>query len=211
MHTAICAFDNRLRAEQARDSLVQAGFARNDVHIEHKHATSEGDADDRWDGLEREVAVDRNVLKSFGNFFASLFGRDNPSDHADRYSQQVERGSYVVVVDGVDAAEAERAQNLLAGLEAVEVAVVYRVEQPPLRDLVAARGASTADTAGTAQRSAEAYENTQSSAAGLERERAIAADGGMGAPRAQEPRDDLSRAPGLRYSDQGQDKDKPNG
>jgi hypothetical protein len=39
MHTAICAFDDRARAEEAKQRLLQAGFARHDVHIEHKHMT----------------------------------------------------------------------------------------------------------------------------------------------------------------------------
>ena len=56
MHTAICAFDTREQAEQARDGLLRAGFARHDLHIEHQHASSEGDANSSWDGMEREIA-----------------------------------------------------------------------------------------------------------------------------------------------------------
>src|SRR3954467_15689485 len=122
MHTAICAFDDRTRAEQAVDSLVQSGFARHDVHIEHKQLHAERpSANDQWDGMEREIAVDRGVLASFGHFFASLFGRDNPSGHVDTYSQYVERGSYVVVVDAHDQAEADRARSMLQDLQAGEL------------------------------------------------------------------------------------------
>lgn len=66
MHTAICSFDDRAAAEQAVDRLVQSGFDRRDVHLEHQHVTSEGGAGagDRWVGLEREVAVGRGILKS---------------------------------------------------------------------------------------------------------------------------------------------------
>jgi hypothetical protein len=35
MHTALCTFDDRASAEEARDRLVAAGFARHDVHLEH--------------------------------------------------------------------------------------------------------------------------------------------------------------------------------
>lgn len=140
MHTTLCAFDDGARAEQARDSLLQAGFARHDVHIEHKHAPAERrDANDAWDRQEREIAVDRGVLSNFGHFFASLLGRDKPSGHADTYSQHVERGAYVVVVDADDEAEAQRARAVLQGLQAGHMNVVHRHAQLPLRDIVARR------------------------------------------------------------------------
>lgn len=37
MHTAICAFDDRARADEARQRLLQEGFARHDVRVEEKH------------------------------------------------------------------------------------------------------------------------------------------------------------------------------
>jgi hypothetical protein len=205
MHTALCAFDDRARAEEARDSLVRAGFPRHDVHIEHRHATSEGAANDQWDGLEREIAVDRGVLSSFGHFFASLLGRDHPSGHVDTYTQHVERGGYVVVVDARDDAEAERARTLLQGMQARDLNVVHRPEQRPLRDIVGMRQES--GTAGMVERSREPYEGMNATpAAGLERDRAMAS-GTIASPNTgPDLRDpDLERAPGLRYAD----KDKP--
>ena len=204
MHTAICAFDRRDQAEQALDSLVRSGYARHDVHIEHKHAHGDGQTGtDRWDGMEREVAVDRGVLASFGNFFASLLGRDNPSGHVDTYAQHVERGSYVVVVDAQDEAEAERARTLLHGMEAGDLNVVHRAEQRPLRDIVGVRQ----EGAGMTERSREAYEgwtNTATSS-NLESEHALASHrlAPTAGPDLRDP--DLERAPGLRYVD----KDKP--
>ena len=206
MHTAICAFDDRHRAEQAADSLVNAGFARHDVHIEHKHARGEHrDANDRWDGMEREIAVDRGVLSSFGHFFASLFGRDNPSGHVDTYSQHVEHGRYVVVVDADDPAEAERARTLLHGMQAGDLNRVHRSGQRPLRDVVGLRQGD----AGMVERGrepSEGWTNTATSS-DLESEHALAShrvSSGTG-PELRDP--DLERAPGLRYADQ--DKDKP--
>jgi hypothetical protein len=137
MHTALCAFTDRDRAQAAVAELVRAGFAREDIHVEDR-LTSEGrEANDAWDGLEREVAVDRRVLDSFGHFFASLLGRDNPSGHVDTYSDHVRRGSYVVVVDAEDEAGAERARGLLQGMRAGDLTVVHRHEQQRLRDIVA--------------------------------------------------------------------------
>jgi hypothetical protein len=202
MHTAICAFDDRPRAEQARDKLVRSGFDRDDVHIEHKHASSEGHEQtgtDRWDGMEREVAVDRGVLSSFGAFFASLLGRDHPSGHHDTYSRHVDRGGYVVVVDTHDQAEAERARTLLLDLQARDLNVLHRAAQRPLRDIVAMRAGS--GTAGMVERSTQPYEGHANVETALQRERATAS--GVVSPttgpdlRAPE----VDRAPGLRYSD----------
>jgi hypothetical protein len=213
MHTAICAFDDRTRAEQAVDSLVRAGFARHDIHIEHKDVYGEPPAaNDQWDGMEREIAVDRHVLATFGRFFASLFGRDNASGHVDTYSQHVQRGNHVVVVDAHDEVEADRARTLLSGLQAGDLNVVHRPEQRPLRDVVGMRQETVRDErAGMVDRSREAYEaGTRDvplhDASAIERERAMAANRvtPTTGPELRDP--DLGRAPGLRYGD----KDKPN-
>ena len=156
MHTALCAFDDRGRAEQAVDDLVRAGFARHDVHVEHKdlHARHR-DANDRWDGMEREIAVDPGVLSSFGRFFANLFGKDNPEGPIDTYAQHVAQGRYVVVVDGADPAEAERARSVLQGMQPGDLNVVHRREQRLLRDIVGMRQ----ESAGRGERSREPYES----------------------------------------------------
>lgn len=199
MHTAICAFDTHEQARRAVDALVAAGFARHDVHIEHEHSTSEGRApNDQWDGLEREVAVDRGVLSNFGHFFASLFGRDN--DHVEAYAGHVERGSHVVVVDARDEAEAQRASSLLRDMEAAHLNVVHRAEQRPLRDIVGMRQSQD-----TATRANDEAAGSFASSSPIERERAVASNivKPSTGPDLRDP--DLDRAPGLRYSD----KDKP--
>jgi hypothetical protein len=202
MHTAICAFDDRERAQQAVDSLIRAGFNAGDVHIEHKSVSIEGDplVDRHADDPQRPVR-DRGILSSFGHFFASLLGGDNPSGHADTYSQHVERGSCVVVVDGKDEAEARRAGTLLHELQGGDVTVVHRPEQRPLRDIVGSRPG----TAGMVERSRDVYESTSGEA--LDRERAMASNrvAATGGPALRDP--DVTHAPGLRYAD----KDKPNG
>lgn len=209
MHTAICAFDDKGRAREAVDTLVRAGFPRHDLHIEHRErgqAAGEGaDADDRWDGMEREVAVDRDVVESFGNFFARLFSRDDARPHADTYARHVERGSYVVVVDTKDAAEADRARAMLHDMQAGDLTIVDRRDEAPLRDIVGLRGDGTGTgTAGMVERSREPYEGGSSASLG-ERERATASNAvsPTTGPDLREP--ELDRAPGLRYAD----KDKP--
>lgn len=209
MHTAICAFDDKDRARDAVDTLVRAGFPRHDLHIEHREQGPAGadgaDANDRWDGMEREVAVDRNVLESFGNFFARLFSRDDDRPHVDTYARHVQRGSYVVVVDTRDAAEADRARALLHDMQAGDLTIVDRRDQAPLRDIVGLRGDGTGPgTAGMVERSREPYEGGSSPSLG-ERDRAMASNAisPTTGPDLREP--ELDRAPGLRYAD----KDKP--
>jgi hypothetical protein len=202
MHTAICAFEDKGRAEQAIDSLVRAGFARHDLHIQHKQLAGQGeDANDRWDAMEREIAVDPGVVTAFGRFFARLFGRDHVKGHVDTYAKHVERGHYVVVVDAGDQAEAERARTVLQGMQPGDLNLVERPEQRPLRDIVGLRQ----DTAGMVERSREPYEGAGTTAA--ERERAMASHvvSPKTGPDLRDP--DLEHAPGLRYAD----KDKPNG
>lgn len=135
MHTAICTFDDRATAEQAVKRLVEAGFDRDDVHIQHRKSDGSLVAEEnRWESLEREVAVGHRVAETLG-FFASLFGQEAMGDSA-RYSGAMERGHCVVLVDAPNDVEAERAQNILLGMEAGDFQLVPRAGQRPLRDLV---------------------------------------------------------------------------
>jgi hypothetical protein len=195
MHTIICTFDDKARAREAVDALVRAGFTRGDLHIEHKPAAAAG-ANDHWDSMEREVAVDPHVVTSFGNFFARLFGHDHLSGHGDRYTRHVERGSHVVVADTKDAAEAERARTVLHDMQAADLNVVHRAEQRPMRDIL---GLREDGKTGMFERSRDVVQGTTASP--IERDRAVASNA-VKATAGPDLRDaDLDRAPGLRYSD----------
>lgn len=168
MHTAICTFDNPSDARRAVDRLLQSGYDRNDVHMEYRHAdgrpmgttepervatrgeggvlmhgepSAPGQANDQWDGLEREVAMDSSRLRRLGHFFSRLFGRDDGADAAGTYSRAVERGHCVVIVDAHSEDDAERAQQMLHGMEARDLTRMHRAGHPPLRDVVAERQA----------------------------------------------------------------------
>jgi hypothetical protein len=205
MHTIICTFDDKARATAAVDALVRAGFARSDLHIEHKQAAAErAAANDHWDSMEREVAVDPHVVTSFGQFFARLFGRDHLGGHGDRYARHVERGSHVVVADTRDAADAERAREVLDSMQAADLDVVHRAEQRPMSDILGRRDEGVTSMF---DRSRDVYGGGAASAtaAPIERERAMASHA-VKPTTGPDLRDaDLDRAPGLRYSD----KDKP--
>ncbi|MBG9386640.1 hypothetical protein [Caenimonas aquaedulcis] len=133
MQTLISVFDDRATARRAIERLVDAGFSRSDLHLQEPvagdtptTAAAASDAQDRALGdmamhtAEREVAVDRGVLESIGNFFVSLMGKDHKR-RAGAYSEAVRRGGSVVVVDARDDAQAESAALLMHELGAVDV------------------------------------------------------------------------------------------
>jgi len=129
MHTAICTFEDRALAEQAVDRLVQAGFARHDIHMEQRHP----------DGSPMQERRDHDVVGKF-SFFERLFGAGKHARHAQAYSSALDKGLYVVLVEHQDEAHAERAQNALHGMEARDVNLVHRAGERPLREVVAERG-----------------------------------------------------------------------
>lgn len=249
MHTAICTFDNQADAERAVERLVQSGFDRNDVHMEYRHAdgtpmqtgqrrtpvgdeplmhgepAAPGQANDRWDSLEREVAVDSGRVRRLGDFFRRLFGRDEGAAHAGTYSRAVERGHCVVVVDAHSEDEAERAQNMLHGMEARDLTRVHRAGHPPLRDVVAERQAGGMEQRfGTAREDMDATHNVampqESQNSEFYRERAMAAQG-WGEQRTldvadrpanaatDQPQSRDQRDPDLRDPREGDSTDKP--
>lgn len=202
MHTVICAFDDSAWAEEAAATLRRAGFARHDVHIEHRRATGDGGRDaEAGASAAQHEAGDRGVLSSFGHFFASLLGRDSPSGHAETYARHVERGGYVVVVDAGDTAQALRARALLHQLQGRELNVIERRGRQPLRDIVGRRD----DPAGMEERLRETYESWSGREA-LARERAMASHrlDALGGPALHDP--DVSRPSEPRFTG----KDKPN-
>lgn len=131
MHTAICTFEDRKLAEQAVERLVQAGYARHDIHMEERHP----------DGSPVEHRRDHDVVGKF-SFFERLFGAGKNVPHAETYSSALERGLFVVMVEHQDEAHAQRAQDVLHGMEARDMSLVHRAGERPLRDVVAERQAT---------------------------------------------------------------------
>jgi hypothetical protein len=160
MQTLISVFDDRSRARKAIDRLVRAGFTYDDVHLKEAKPAAQEDTQNRDIGertmhtAEREVAVDRGVLDSFGHFFVSLFGADDGKKNAESYRRSIERGHSVVVVDARTDQEAETAALILHEQGAIEVEdtetgqgtltrpgvrLYQRDAQPTLRDLAKQR------------------------------------------------------------------------
>jgi stress response protein YsnF len=115
MHTVISVFDDHASAQRALDSLVKAGYDRDDLHIERQDASSQGIG-----GSDSAQVQDRGSASNFGSFFNSLFGQDEPA-RGSTYSEAVRRGGCVLVLDTRDEAEAERAAALLDGQGAVNM------------------------------------------------------------------------------------------
>jgi hypothetical protein len=185
MHTVICAFQDDATGREAIDQLTQCGFARQDMHLEHRTAQDVATGIANWDGLEREIAVDRGVARSFGAFFASVLGVDHPSGRVDTYTQHVESGGCVLVLDAHDEAEAQRARAIVTGLGAAHHDVLDRGTQRPVRDILSLRQADNQPRDLATGGIAEPLQP---------RERAMARD-----------EDELTHV-GLRYADKGSDK-----
>jgi uncharacterized protein (TIGR02271 family) len=97
---------------------VDAGFDRNDIHIEDRetHASRIGTRSDGTDAT-------REHRSAIGRFFATLFGDDNDNnrEYSGTYAEAASRGSSVVVVDADDETEAQRARSLMEELGAYDV------------------------------------------------------------------------------------------
>jgi hypothetical protein len=163
MQTLISVFNKRVAAQRAVERLLRSGFAESDIHLQQPHeprpepsSTAENpeqlELGERvMESAEREVAVDPGVFEAIGKFFGLLFGRG--SGAAGAYSEAVQRGKCVLVVDANDDHQAEAAAVILHEQGAIEVddhraqevpeamrsgvRAILRPEQPPLRDLVA--------------------------------------------------------------------------
>ena len=181
MHTAICTFEDRTLAQQAVDRLLQAGFDRREVHLEQRHADGTPVAD-AADDAPREHGTNGVFA-----FFERLFGAGQHAAHAETYGSAVDRGLYVVLVEAATEPEAERAQNVLHGLEARDMNLVHRAGERPLRELIAEREASLMERRfGTARGDMATSHNAEAGEARFfqpeaqpepERERAMASQG----------------------------------
>jgi hypothetical protein len=205
MHTAICSFEHRDVAERARDRLLQAGFARDDVHLQHRGPTDSdamGEDPRAWEGTDREIAVSRDMVDRVAGFFVHMFGADRDHAHQELYGKAVDRGCTVLVVDTRDEAEAMRARALLSDLQAADLNVVHRPQQRPLREMVdQPLPGSSGGVAGSYQDRSSAWDERGEA----QRERALAA-GQLGEQRPLDLRDPDTDKVGLRYADKDDDK-----
>jgi uncharacterized protein (TIGR02271 family) len=110
MHTVIAAFDDRQDAQRAFERLIESGFSRDMVHLQ---ARSDG-VSTRTDSSVTDTSNDsRGFFEGIRQFFADLFGTDEPAGESGRYAEAIRRGGTVVIVDAADEAEADKARETL--------------------------------------------------------------------------------------------------
>jgi uncharacterized protein (TIGR02271 family) len=104
-------FADQSQAERARQALVDAGFPASSMNVhasdESRQTTTDVDADSEDSGIV--------------HFFRSLFGREKHRDSANIYAEAVRRGHYVLTVHLADAAQVDRAQDVLEECGAIDV------------------------------------------------------------------------------------------
>lgn len=112
-HTVIGLFDTYTQAEEARDTLVQTGFARETIELQANPGPSVGSATD-------EVAGS-GVLANIERFLSSLFSTGSHSAETERYTEAVRRGAVLVCVNAASESHAELARSTLTRLGATDI------------------------------------------------------------------------------------------
>ncbi len=211
MHTAICSFEHRDIALRARDRLLESGFDKRDVHLQHRGPTDSdamGEDPRAWEGTDREIAASRDMVDKVAGFFVHLFGADRNRGEHEVYEKAVDRGFTVVVVDTEDEAEAARARALLHDLQAADLNVIHRPDQQRVHEIVGERLPHRSGGLGGSYQDRSSAFDTEPARTEAERERAMAARGtsdkAQAPSQARSDDTDLDKV-GLRYAD----KDKP--
>jgi len=119
MHTTLVGvFENRLAAERAREELLRAGFADDEIDLRTG-------ADDRgWrvadDRRAYEDETQSTVGETVADWFRSLFGLDDDED-VGIYTEAVRRGDSVVTVHTGDQDRVDRAADILEACGSIDI------------------------------------------------------------------------------------------
>lgn len=119
MPSVIGVFDTQDDAESARDSLIGAGFDKDNVRVQ-SHRSLENQSTGLQD---QSKADDEGFMARVGHFFSDLFGGSNHDGHryAGHYAEHVRRGGSVVVVHVADENRVDAARSALATAGAVDI------------------------------------------------------------------------------------------
>jgi hypothetical protein len=112
-HTVIGLFDTYSQAENARDTLVQTGFASDTIELQANPVPSATAATD--------TAANASVLANIERFISSLFAKEPRPVEADRYADAVRRGAVLVCVSAASESHAELASKTLTRLGAADI------------------------------------------------------------------------------------------
>lgn len=114
--TVVAVFDEYGDAQSAVNALYQeGGFTQADVKL----SPSEEAPEARQQILRTQQADSGGW--SIGDFFKSLFGRDQQGEDAGVYSEAVRRGAYMVSVDAPTDDQADRAADILQRFNAIDL------------------------------------------------------------------------------------------
>lgn len=115
-HTVAAIFDSYGDAQSAMSALFNQGFASGDVKL--------SPADDSREARDRALrggSAPSEEGWSIGEFFRSLFGKDQYSDDAGMYAEAVRRGSYLLSIDASTEAQANQAVDILMRFKPVDL------------------------------------------------------------------------------------------
>lgn len=114
-NTVVGVYDNYADAQRAVQALSSEGFPRSSIHLTPESET---------DTSARASTADSSDAQSsggIGGFFRSLFGREEHKEHHDVYAESVRRGSYILTVDVNSDDEVDRASDIMARFDAVDI------------------------------------------------------------------------------------------
>src|SRR5688500_11722944 len=106
--TLVAVFDEQTDAKQALDALSKGGFPGSKARLTA-----------REDVQQRSASSQPRRDESFGEKVAHFFGFGEQHDAT--YTEAVQRGGHVLVVDVSDDAEAERASDIIERYHPVDI------------------------------------------------------------------------------------------
>jgi hypothetical protein len=139
-HTVIGLFDTYSQAENARDTLVQTGFAIDTIELQANPVPTATAATD--------AVANASVLANIERFIASLFAKEPRPEEAERYTDAVRRGAVLVCISAASEAHAELAGAALTRLGASDVGERLPGWDTTLNDPVTRREHSVLDELG---------------------------------------------------------------
>jgi uncharacterized protein (TIGR02271 family) len=116
-HTLIAVFDNRGDAQKAMDELLSSGFSRQEVRLSEDDAGGQGSLSPASADSTRG---EHSIGSGLKNFFSDIFGTHH-SEHAQKYSEALTRGHYVLTLTAPDEQEVERAADIVERYGPVDI------------------------------------------------------------------------------------------
>ncbi len=111
-HTLVGVYDNRAEAEAVCNELLGEGFASDEVTVRSNGASAP---------VERTPSSGAEEEGGIMHFFRSLFGMEDDSRYAQRYTDAVHRGSAVVTVRADSEERLDRAERIMNSHNPVDI------------------------------------------------------------------------------------------